>query len=96
MKEFILDFYPSSLRECASRSLFNRRAAEEYRKRLWYEYSIGDNVDDHPLNDGKNGASEFTTMCAKFKIPLIRLHEDDGIMNPLPKTVLDQKGDAFR
>lgn len=92
VKKFLLRHHPDHLRIDADRSLFNRTSAEEYRKKLWYEFAVGDDVDDNPLNDGKNGAGEFTTMCAKFKVPMIRLQEERGYMQPLNERVTDQRG----
>tara|TARA_B110001450_G_scaffold250141_1_gene268369 strand:- start:543 stop:1784 length:1242 start_codon:yes stop_codon:yes gene_type:complete len=86
--KFIIDRHPEALREYARQCLYSRKAAEAYRKSLWYDHCIGDDVDKHPLNDGQNGGSEFVTMCAKFHIPIIRLSETNGIMHPMPSSIL--------
>lgn len=91
VRRFMIDHHPEGLKQYARRCLFSRDAAEAYRKRLWYDYAVGDDVDDHPLNDGKNGGAEFVTMCAKFDIPIVRLREEDGMMVPLCSRLRDQK-----
>ena len=92
VKDFLLTHHPEGLRRNAEMSLFSRRAAEEYRKALWYDFAVGDDVEDNPLNDGKNGGGEFTTMCAKLHVPLIRLREEKGMMVPITGGVVDQNG----
>lgn len=96
VKRFLIRHHPEEMRISADRCLMSPTAAEEYRKQLWYKFSVGDDVDDHPLNDGKNGAGEFTTMCAKFKIPLIRLKEERGMMVPIVSKVVDQRGASLQ
>lgn len=72
--------------------LHDRDSAEELRKLLWYHFQCGDDVDDSPHNDGRNGFSEFTSLCAKVEIPLIRYKERKGVMEPMSCKVEDRKG----
>ena len=95
VKRFLIGHHPEEMKISADRCLFSRTQAEEYRKQLWYKHAVGDDVDDHPLNDGKNGAGEFTIMCAKFKVPLVRLKEERGVMTPILSPVVDQRGNRL-
>lgn len=60
------------VRDLCSRCLYDRDAAHQLRRFLWYTYRIGDNVEQRPELDGKNGAAEFSALCAHLKVPLLR------------------------
>lgn len=76
----------------AARALHDRDAAERLRKRLWYEFRVGDDVDDSPLKDGRNGFSEFTVLCAKLGVPLVRYRNEGAKMRIMPCNVNDRRG----
>ena len=78
VRAFISSYLPSEIKEVALNSLFSVKDAEAFRKYLWYNHKIGDNVDDDPLNDGQNGCGEFIRMCSAFKIPYISWEEKHG------------------
>jgi hypothetical protein len=48
-------------------------ASETLRAHLFDVYNIGDNPNQNPEDDGQNGCSEFIVLCAKLKIPIVRL-----------------------
>lgn len=95
LRRVIVSRVPAEWRPLCDRCLFDKDTAEALRKRLWYEFSIGDNVEDNPLNDGRNGFSEFTTLCAKLHIPLMRYKEENSVFLPLGPSVKDRKGQSF-
>ena len=57
---------------------------------------LGDNVEDPPHMDGRNGFSEFSTLCAKLNIPMIRLSEEDGCLKQMDTRVRDRAGSTSR
>lgn len=94
MRRWIKSFMPSEMGALVDKCLFDRNAAVSLRELLWREYHIGDDVDQPPEMDGRNGFSEWTTLCAKLKIPLVR-YEWDGYARRLQvmgKRVRDRKG----
>ena len=78
VRRFIQTFMPEKLKECCDECLFKKECAERLRNILWTDYAIGDNINDRPENDGCNGFSEFTLLCAKLSIPLVRYREQGG------------------
>ena len=72
---------PTDLAELCERCLYSRESAQTLRNRLWHEWNIGDDVEDDPLNDGRNGFSEFATLCAKFKVPVVQYVETEGTLS---------------
>ena len=91
VSRWLRSFMPSELSECALRSLHSRDEAEAFRKKLWYEYAVGDNVEDPPELDGRNGFSEFTVACAKLGIPLLRYELNGSKLTPMCAEVSDRK-----
>ena len=87
---------PPELAEDAAKSLHCREAAEPLRKRLWYDYAIGDNVEDPPEMDGRNGFSEFSVACAKLQIPLLRYELRGDRMEPMPSVLTDRRRGRVR
>ena len=71
------------VRDHCRRCLFDRDSAEAFRKYLWYTFQIGDNVEARPELDGRNGAAEFTAMCARLGVPLLRFEEKQGNIVPM-------------
>lgn len=96
VRDFLEAHMPADLRPLAARCLFSRDAAEALRKRLWYDFAVGDNVDLPPEMDGRNGFSEFTVLCAKLAVPLLRYRQDGGRLVPLGAEVSDRNGRRVR
>lgn len=94
-RRFLVSHFPGGLRKAAEGCLYQREAAKEFRERLWYDHAVGDDVEDDPLNDGKNGGSEFILLCAKMRIPVLVFEEEDGKMIPPPEKLRDQRGDPL-
>lgn len=84
-------FMPAAVAEKARGALHSREAAEALRKSLWYDFAVGDNVEDPPELDGRNGFSEFTVACAKLGVPLLRYQMVDGRMEEMPAEVRDRQ-----
>lgn len=85
------NFMPPSMHALAERSLYHREDAQKLRNLWWTEYSVGDDISLPPEMDGRNGFSEFTTMCAKLGIPLVRLdmREEGNVL--MPNEVRDRR-----
>lgn len=79
-----------------SRCNFDRNTAEHLRKRLWYEYAVGDNVENPPEMDGRNGFAEFSAMCAQFGVPMRRYRERGGHLTRMDERVMDQRNRTHR
>lgn len=92
VRRLVEERLPPEVRALCRRCLFNRDDAEALRKSLWYRYAVGDNVDDPPEMDGRNGFSEFSVLCAKLGVPLLRYHERDGAMLPMSRSLTDRHG----
>lgn len=92
LREFLTSHFPSNLRPLCASCLFSRDDAEALRKRLWYDYAVGDDVEDRPENDGRNGFTEFSVLCAKLGVPLVRYQEDQDCLVPMSTGVRDRKG----
>ena len=82
---------PAEMRESCERCLHSRADAERFRKWLWYTLHVGDDVDDAPENDGRNGFHEFSVMAAALQIPLLRFREKHGKLHPLDAHLRDRK-----
>lgn len=95
-RAFIASHMPADLQPLAATCLSDRDAAEALRKRLWYDYAVGDNVEDPPEMDGRNGFSEFSVLCAKLGVPMIRYREEGGKLEMLGNEVTDRKGKRVR
>lgn len=90
--EWLGRYMPSDMTNLCKRSLYDRDTALKLRHMWWYDYSVGDDVDQPPEMDGRNGFSEFTTLCAKLRIPLVRYSLEEGKLYPMNNTVRDRKG----
>ena len=80
ISDLLLAHIPPKLKPLCEGCLSDREKAQQLRNALWYDYRVGDNVDDHPSRDGRNGFTEFTTLCAKLDVPMIRYKEHMGKM----------------
>lgn len=96
VRDFLGRFMPPDLRALCRTCLHRRDHAEAFRKRLWYDYSVGDDVEDDPENDGRNGFSEFSVLCAKLGVPMVRYQDDRDRLVPLPPEVHDRAGRTVR
>lgn len=92
VRALVLERCGDAMRADAERCLHSREAAESLRKRLWYEMAVGDDVDDRPERDGRNGFTEFTVLAAKLGLPLLRYELDRGRLYPMCRRVRDRKG----
>ena len=70
LKKYSKDF---KLNEYMDKCLHSPDIAEKLRHHLFYEYHIGDDPKQNPEKDGQNGLTEFTVLCAKLNIPIVRL-----------------------
>ena len=89
---FLRGYLPADLRQHSERLLFDRDEAEAFRNKLWHEHAIGDDVTLDPSNDGRNGFTEFSVLCAKFGIPLMRFREEGGELEEMPPDLRDRRG----
>lgn len=90
VRDLIADRCPADLRAHVGGCLHSREAAEALRKKLWYEYAVGDDVDDAPERDGRNGFTEFSVMAAKLGVPLVRYELDRGRLYPMSRRLRDR------
>lgn len=92
----VLDWFgkymPSEMLNHCRACLFDREEALRLRHMWWYKYNVGDDVDQPPWKDGRNGFSEFTVICAKLGIPLVRYELDGNRLCLMRPTVRDRKG----
>ena len=97
MKALLSERLPPDLAALADQCLVSREAAQALRNRLWYEWAIGDNVDDPPHMDGRNGCSELRVLLAKLKLPGLCYRIDGTNSDPVKMgcTVTDRKGKSF-
>lgn len=83
---------PLEVLEHARTCLHAREKAESLRHHLWNTYAVGDDVTQRPEEDGRNGFSEFTVLCAKLGLPLVRYRECEGRLERMGSRVSDRKG----
>lgn len=88
----VLPRLDADLRPHAARCLHDRAAARALRDALWHRLRVGDDVTLDPSHDGRNGFTEFTVLCAKLGVPMLRFREDGGRMRPLDARVTDRAG----
>lgn len=74
------------------RVIYDRDAAEAFRKRLWETFTVGDDVTLPPEMDGRNGFTEFCVLCAHIGLPMWRLRERGGVLHLMDPRVTDMKG----
>lgn len=96
MREYIASHLPPAMAELCATCLKSRESAQRLRNLLWTEWAIGDDINDRPENDGCNGFSEFTLLCARASIPLLRLRERGGKLVRMPPRLTDKRGNALR
>lgn len=87
-------FFPPDLLALGQKSLHSRECAKEFRDRCWKDYAVGDNIENPPEMDGKNGFTEFSLLCAKLNIPLLRYREHSGRFEPMGATLRDHSGNS--
>lgn len=88
---FLRRHLPANLHELCDACLRSPDCAEKLRKELWHRFAIGDDVTQPPEMDGCNGFTEFTLLCAKCKIPLLRYHEQEGTLRPMASELQDKR-----
>ena len=89
-------FPDEDLRKSFGGCNFDRDVAQHLRKRLWYEYAVGDNVENPPEMDGRNGFAEFSVLCAQGNVPMRRYRERDGHLVRMDNRIVDQRGRTHR
>ena len=72
LRNWLKTFMPPKMQTLVDRCNYDRSAALELRELWWNEYRAGDDITLPPENDGRNGFSEWSTVCAKLKIPMLR------------------------
>jgi len=72
--------------------LKDHNISELLRKKLWYEYAFGDDVNQKPELDGQNGLTQFSILASKLDIPMKRFFVTDGAIVKLSEPVKDQQG----
>lgn len=95
VRRWLASFMPPALARLAERALYDKEAAFAFRARLWFDYHIGDDVEDDPAKDGRNGFLEFATLCAKLGVPMLRYGEKGGRLVPIAPGVTDRRKRAF-
>lgn len=96
VRNFLTSHMPRDLRTLCETCLDAREQSLALRKRLWYDYAVGDNVEDPPEMDGRNGFTEFSVMCAKLNIPMLRFREQGGRMVAISPGLEDRRGNRVR
>ena len=97
VRELLMSYiHDPVLRTLYERSIYDRESAVGLRRRLWYDYQVGDDVEQPPRLDGQNGFTQFCILCAKLGVPMHRLRERDGRIRPLDARLVDQKGAQVR
>ena len=89
-------YIPVDMWNACEQCLTSRGAAEELRNRMWYKYKVGDDVDLHPSNDGRNGFTEFSLLCAHLGVPMVRYRESRGKLQRMPPELHDRFGRVHR
>lgn len=93
LRELFERHAPAEVLEHCRTCLHAREKAESLRHHLWNTYAVGDDVTQRPEEDGRNGFSEFSVLCAKLGIPLVRYRERNGRLERMGSRVADRKGD---
>lgn len=96
VRDFLTSHMSPELREKCEGCLHSRDSAEQLRKRLWYDFAVGDDVEAPPEMDGCNGFKEFSVLCAKLGVPVIRYREQGGRLVPLSPDLEDHRGKRVR
>ena len=97
VRDIILAHLPAEdadIRDAGTRCHHDRDAAEVLRKRLWYKYGVGDDVDEPPEKDGKNGFAEFALLAAKLGIPLVRYKDKRGTLERMDPRVYPDRDEG--
>lgn len=81
----------ATLRSYCNECLRDTNISELLRRKLWYEYSFGDDVNQNPELDGQNGLTQFSILASKFDIPMKRFFVTDSSIVKLSEPVKDQK-----
>jgi len=90
-------YMPPKMYNLLRESIFKRESALALRHMLWDLHAVGDDTGQPPEKDGKNGCSEFITLCAQLKVPLLQYNaiEKDVSMQYSTEAVKDQEGNVF-
>lgn len=88
---FLKQWMPAEMYALAERALFDRDAAEALRKMWWFDYQVGDDTTLPPEMDGRNGIAEWTTLCGKLGVPLVRYEQYGDRLELMGATVRDRR-----
>jgi hypothetical protein len=94
VREFLKGFIPPELHPAIDACLQSRDSALHLREAFWNQLRAGDDIRLPPERDGCNGFAEFSTICAKYGVPLIRFREERGALRPMLDPVKDKEGRA--
>ena len=92
LRNWVTSFMPPKMKLLCERCLFDREAALALRHMWWYDYHVGDDVDLPPEMDGRNGFSEWSVLCAKLNIPLLRYSLENEQLRLMNNHLRDRKG----
>ena len=92
VRDLLLSKMPTDLAKVAKDSIYSKEAAKAFRHKLWFEYAVGDDVTQDPSLDGRNGFTEFSVLCAKLGVPMVRYREHNDKLVLLDPSLTDRKG----
>lgn len=92
LRDWVTTFMPPKMKSLCEQCLYDREAALALRHMWWYDYHVGDDVDLPPEMDGRNGFSEWSVLCAKLQLPLLRYSLEGGRLRPMNMQLRDRKG----
>lgn len=88
----VSSFLPDDLKRHADKILTHPSESEEFRRKLWETYRVGDKYGQDPWEDGQNGVTQFFVMAGRIGIPIKRYFVDrDGMAHKLTGPVADQE-----
>ena len=84
--------FPPDIARLVDACLSDPRAAEQLRRRLYFDYAFGDDPDQDPRLDGQNGFAQLCILLSALDIPTLRR---DGRGNAMTSRVQNQKGETM-
>ena len=92
VREVVTSRLSEGMTRDALMALMQPDAAKRLRSRLWHDFSLGDDVNGRPEDDGQNGGSEFALLCSKSELSLACLCEDGGKFRVCDEPIFDHGG----
>lgn len=96
LRKFLFRYLPVDLQKLAQESIRSPPAAEELRRRLWFDYAVGDKWGKAPHLEGQNGLTQFLILCANLKAPILRFRDVRGCLQRVAPNIIDQKGKSMK